>query len=78
MNFRFVWEVMCLRPAPIEDLSGTCIESQDYYSKEFTLDGQLGKIYNNAQFMAKVDFATTIPTSYRFIASISTFDYFKR
>ncbi len=57
---------------------GLAYQNLNYYSKEFTLDGQLGKIYNNAQFMAKVDFATTIPTSYRFIASISTFDYFKK
>ena len=57
---------------------GLAYQNMNYYSKEFTLDGQLGKIYNNAQFMAKVDFATTIPTSYRFIASISTFDYFKK
>ena len=28
--------------------------------------------------MAKIDFSTAIPTSYRFIASISTFDYFKK
>ena len=41
-------------------------------------DGTTGKVYNNAQFMAKIDFSTAIPTSYRFIASISTFDYFKK
>lgn len=57
---------------------GLAYQNLNYYSKEFTFDGQLGKIYNNAQLMAKVDFATTIPTSYRFIASISTFDYFKK
>lgn len=57
---------------------GLTYQNLNYYSKEFAFDGQLGKIYNNAQFMAKVDFATTIPTSYRFIASISTFDYFKK
>ena len=57
---------------------GLAYQNLNYYSKEFTLDGQLGKIYNNAQFLAKVDFPTTIPTSYRFIASISTFDYFKK
>ena len=28
--------------------------------------------------MAKIDFSTAIPTSYRFIASITTFDYFKK
>lgn len=57
---------------------GLSYQNLNYNSKEFTFDGQLGKIYNNAQLMAKIDFATTIPTSYRFIASISTFDYFKK
>jgi hypothetical protein len=28
--------------------------------------------------MAKIDLPTTLPTSYRFIASMSTFDYFKK
>lgn len=57
---------------------GLSYQDLNYYSKEIVLDGQLGKVYNNAQFMAKIDFPTTIPTSYRFIASISTFDYFKK
>lgn len=57
---------------------GVTYQDLNYYSKEFSLDGQIGKIYNNAQFMAKMDFPTAIPTSYRFIASISTFDYFKK
>ena len=57
---------------------GVTYHDLNYYSKEFTLDGQVGRIYNNLQLAAKVDFPTTIPTSYRFIASISTFDYFKK
>ncbi len=57
---------------------GISYQDLNYYSKEFTLDGQFGKIYNNAQLMAKVDFPTNIPMSYRFIASITTFDYFKK
>lgn len=57
---------------------GLGYQDLNYYSKEFTFDGQLGKVYNNVQLMAKIDFATTIPTSYRFIASLSTFDYFKK
>ena len=36
------------------------------------------KIYNNIQVMGRIDFATRIPTSYRIIASYSTFDYFKK
>lgn len=57
---------------------GLGYQNLDYYSKEIVFDGQLGKIYNNAQLMAKFDLPTRIPTSYRFIASISTFDYFKK
>jgi len=57
---------------------GVSYQDLNYYSKEFTLDGQFGEIYNNAQLMAKVDFPTNLPMSYRFIASISTFDYFKK
>lgn len=48
------------------------------YSKEITLDGQIGKVYNNAQLMAKIDLPTRVPTSYRLIASLSTFDYYKK
>lgn len=57
---------------------GLSYQNLNYNAKEFTLDGQLGKIYNNVQLMGKIDFATSIPTSYRLIASISTFDYFKK
>lgn len=56
---------------------GVSYRDLNYYSKEFTFDGHLGKVYNNAQLMAKIDFATAIPTSVRFIASVSSFDYFK-
>ncbi|MBP1593319.1 MAG: patatin [Bacteroidetes bacterium] len=56
---------------------GLSYKDLNYYSKELILDGQLGKVYNNFQFTAKVDFPTQIPTSYRLIASISTFDYYK-
>lgn len=57
---------------------GIGYQNLNYYSKEITFDGQLGKVYNNAQLMAKVDLPTRVPTSYRFIASISTFDYYKK
>lgn len=56
---------------------GLTYQDLNLYSKEFTLDGQIGKMYNNLQLMAKVDVPTEIPTSYRFIASVSSFDYFK-
>ena len=57
---------------------GLSYQNLNYNAKEFTFDGQLGNIYNNVQLMGKIDFATSIPTSYRLIASISTFDYFKK
>lgn len=57
---------------------GFTYQDLNRYSKEFTLDGQIGKIYNNAQFMAKVDVPTDMPASFRFIVSLSTFDYFKK
>ena len=57
---------------------GLGYQDLNYYSKEITLDGQIGKVYNNAQLMAKIDLPTRIPTSYRLIASVSTFDYYKK
>ena len=57
---------------------GLGYQDLNYYSKEITLDGQIGKVYNNAQLMAKIDLSTHIPTSYRLIASLSTFDYYKK
>ena len=49
-----------------------------YCPKEFTFDGQLGKVYNNVQLMARIDLPTHVPTSYRLITSISTFDFYKK
>lgn len=57
---------------------GLGYQDLNYYSKEITLDGQIGKVYNNAQLMTKIDLPTRIPTSYRLIASLSTFDYYKK
>ena len=57
---------------------GLGYQDLNYYSKEITLDGQIGKVYNNAQLMAKIDLPTRIPTSYRLIASLRTFDYYKK
>ena len=57
---------------------GLGYQNLNYYSKEITLDGQIGKAYNNAQLMAKIDLPTRVPTSYRLIASLSTFDYYKK
>ena len=57
---------------------GLGYQNLNYYSKEIVVDGQLGKIYNNAQLMGRIDLPTRIPTSYRFIASFSTFDYYRK
>ena len=57
---------------------GLSYQDLNYYSKEFIFDGQVGKVYNNLQLSARIDFPTNIPTSYKFIASLSTFDYFKK
>ena len=45
------------------------------FSKEFSLDGQLGQIYNNLQLSGRIDLPTEVPTSYRMVASLSSFDY---
>ncbi|MBE6286699.1 MAG: patatin [Mediterranea massiliensis] len=57
---------------------GLGYQSLDYYSKEILLDGQIGKIYNNLQLMGRIEIPTKIPLSCRLIASISTFDYYKK
>ncbi|WP_291528693.1 patatin-like phospholipase family protein [Bacteroides sp. UBA939] len=57
---------------------GLGYQNLNYYSKELMFDSQLGKIYNNVQLMGRIDLPTHIPTSYRFIASISTFDYYRK
>ncbi|KAA6326562.1 putative NTE family protein [termite gut metagenome] len=56
---------------------GASYQDLYYYSKEFILDGQIGKVYNNFQLMTRFDFNSEIPKSLRFIASLSAFDYFK-
>lgn len=46
---------------------GIGYQNLNYYSKEITFDGQLGKIYNNAQLMGKIDLPTHISTSFRLL-----------
>lgn len=53
-------------------------QNLDYYSKEVSIEGQLGKMYNNLQVMGRMDLPTNIPFSCRLIGSISTFDYYKK
>ena len=45
-------------------------------SKEYMLDGQLGKVYNNIQLGSRYDFTTRHPVSLKLIASYSTIDYY--
>lgn len=45
-------------------------------SKEFILNGQLGKVYNNVQLSGRFDFTAKVPFSIKLIGSFSTFDYY--
>lgn len=54
---------------------GASYHNLGMYSKEFSLEGQLGQIYNNLQLTGRIDLPTEIPTSYRMILSLSSFDY---
>ncbi|MBR4847964.1 MAG: patatin-like phospholipase family protein [Bacteroidaceae bacterium] len=46
------------------------------HSKEFIIDGQLGKVYNNVQMSGRIDFHSEIPISLKLIGSYSTTDYY--
>ncbi len=46
------------------------------HSKEFIIDGQLGKVYNNVEASGRIDFHGEIPMSLKFIGSYSTIDYY--
>ena len=57
---------------------GATYHNLNNFSKEFSIDGQLGQLYNNLQLSARMDLPTKLPTSYRFVAAISSFDYLKQ
>ena len=57
---------------------GTTYKSISNIAKEITLDGQIGKIYNNVQLMGRFDFIRRVPFALRLIGSVSTFDYYKK
>ena len=57
---------------------GATYHNLNNYSKELSIDGQLGQVYNNLQVAGRMDFPTQIPISCRILASISGFDYFKQ
>lgn len=46
------------------------------HSKEFILDGQLGKVYNNVQLSGRIDFHSELPLSLKLTGSYSTIDYY--
>ena len=48
----------------------------DNHAKEFILDGQFGKVYNNVQLSGRIDFLSKLPISMKFIGSYSTVDYY--
>ena len=39
---------------------GASYQNLNYYSKEFNFDGQLGRVYNNVQLAARIDFPTKL------------------
>ena len=57
---------------------GATYQNLNNYSKEVSLDGQLGQIYNNLQLSGRIDLPTHIPTSVRLVGSLSSIDYFKQ
>lgn len=46
------------------------------HSKEFIVDGQVGKVYNNIQASGRIDFLTSLPISLKVIGSYSTIHYY--
>lgn len=48
------------------------------HSTELQLDGQFGRMYNNVQFMSRLNTTTRLPMSIRLIGSHSTINYFKQ
>ena len=57
---------------------GATYQNLNNYSKEVSLDAQLGQIYNNLQVSGRIDLPSHLPTSVRLIGSLSSFDYFKQ
>ena len=57
---------------------GATYHNLNNYAKEFSIDGQLGQIYNNLQLSGRIDLPTRLPTSYRLVASLSTYNYLKQ
>ncbi len=54
---------------------GVSYKDLHYYSKDYTFEGQVGKVYSNAQLAAKLDLATALPTSYKVVLAFNSFNY---
>ena len=57
---------------------GATYHNLNNYAKELSVDGQLGQIYNNLQLSGRIDLPTRLPTSYRLVASLSSYNYLKQ
>lgn len=57
---------------------GLSYHNLNNFSKEFSIDGQVGQIYNNLQLSGRVDLPTLLPISYRLVAAMSTYNYLKQ
>lgn len=55
--------------------AGLTYHNLNNYSKEFSLDAQLGEIYSNIQVSGRLDIPTRIPSSFRLLFSHSNFSY---
>ena len=57
---------------------GATYHNLNNFSKELSIDGQLGQIYNNLQLSGRIDLPTRLPTSFRLVSSLSMFNYLKQ
>ena len=57
---------------------GATYHNLNKFAKEFSLDGQLGQIYNNLQLSSKLELPTRLPTSLRIVGALSSFDYLQQ
>lgn len=58
--------------------AGLTYHNFNNFSKEFSLDAQLGQIYNDIEASARFDLPTSIPTSFRILVASSHFNYYNQ
>ncbi len=58
--------------------AGVSYYNLDNFSKELSIDAHLGQVYDNFTLTGRIDAATRIPVSYRLVASMSYFNYYKQ